>query len=597
MQSKQTLASIFHFLQLTSGKKSIFLFCFIIFLNGLAALLEGLSFSLILLALTALAVKEFTLPSLLQGFFIHYSQQQLFLIFFSGAIGSQLMRSFLHYVAQMEMTKLAAKIQREAQKKIYAQIFRFSYPYASQYKAGDLVEHVNGPLHFCTHIMDGLNRFMISLFMMAASLFVMFMLSPLLTIMCLIFFCVAGFFQRFILRKIAQASAGCSETLVSLSKNSVQSLNSIKAIHIYNRQAHILEEASKTLGEMSAATKRINLWNHFIQPLNETLGILLVAGCLLAGSILLKNGELPLLPVLLTFLTLTYRFSTRLQSFMQTLGTFSYYKGHLDRFSAILNDHDKEFLSETGKEFADFSDHIAFKNVSFCYPGRKEYAIQNLSLAIRKGSVTALVGHSGAGKTSILELLVRLYEPSEGSLFVDGVSLTQYNLKSWRNRLGVVSQDAIIFNETIAENIRFGSEAPLKKIEEAAQLAGIHSFILSLPKQYETVVGERGYRLSGGERQRLALARALVKDPKILILDEATSSLDSESEHLIQEALETFRGRKTMIIVAHRLSTIAEADEIFVLDKGQLIEKGRHENLLQLGGRYQLFWNLQTKKL
>jgi len=195
------------------------------------------------------------------------------------------------------------------------------------------------------------------------------------------------------------------------------------------------------------------------------------------------------------------------------------------------------------------------------------------------------------------DLLIRLYDPSDGHIAIDGIDLKELTIGSWRNALGVVSQDTFIFNETIADNIRFGNlEATIDQVMHAAKMAGAHEFITHLPQGYETIVGERGYRLSGGQRQRIALARALVRDPGILILDEATSNLDSQSERLIQEALEKFRGNKTVIIVAHRLSTVVDADTIVVMDQGTVVEKGTHEELLIQEGTYAAFWAMQARK-
>jgi ATP-binding cassette subfamily B protein/subfamily B ATP-binding cassette protein MsbA len=219
-----------------------------------------------------------------------------------------------------------------------------------------------------------------------------------------------------------------------------------------------------------------------------------------------------------------------------------------------------------------------------------------MSLEMPRGKTIAFVGSSGAGKSSILDLLLRLYEPTQGAILIDGVDLRTYSTGSWRNYLGVVSQDISIFNDTVEENIRFGAlHATAQDVCHAAEQAGLESFIYSLPEGYNTIVGERGFRLSGGQRQRLALARALLRNPDILILDEATSNLDSYSESLIQDALERLRSERTILIVAHRLSTIMNADQIYVLDQGDLIEQGNHSSLLAQKGVYARFWELQVQ--
>ncbi|MFZ0565736.1 MAG: ATP-binding cassette domain-containing protein, partial [Chlamydiales bacterium] len=205
---------------------------------------------------------------------------------------------------------------------------------------------------------------------------------------------------------------------------------------------------------------------------------------------------------------------------------------------------------------------------------------------------------SGGGKSTLIDLLLRLYNPSVGNIFLDGKKISDYDITSWRKLFGVVTQDTFLFNDTVEENIRFGElKASRKQIVEMAKLAGAHDFISLLPKGYETVVGDRGYRLSGGEKQRLSLARCLVRDPQILVLDEATSNLDSCSESVIQNTLEKFNKEKTMIVIAHRLSTITHADLICVIENGQIIEKGTHGALLKSKGRYHFYWNLQASGL
>jgi ABC-type multidrug transport system fused ATPase/permease subunit len=223
--------------------------------------------------------------------------------------------------------------------------------------------------------------------------------------------------------------------------------------------------------------------------------------------------------------------------------------------------------------------------------------LKNISFSIRKGMVVGIVGISGSGKTSLIDLLLRLYEPIEGKIFVNKMDIRNLAVDSWRAKFGVVGQDAFLFDETIEDNIRFGQDAlPLEQIEKAARSAGIEDLIRRLPRGYQTIVGERGLRLSGGERQRLALARALLRDPEILILDEATSNLDSHSEHFIQNALAEIQKTKTAIVIAHRLSTIVDSDLILVVEHGKIIESGTHEHLLKLQGRYSHLWELQTKK-
>lgn len=559
------------------------------------ALLEGFSFSFLLIALKTLGGGTAMIP--LIGTWVEgWKQSHVFALFFALAVISQILRSALTYMAQLATTFLGASVQMRLQERIYAQIFRFSYRFISSYKTGDLVDYVTTCPQSVMIMLDSVNRLLVTLLILCVIIVFMCMISLPLTLLNIFFFVCAVISQRFVIRKITQASQKHANAVAELTKKSIQAFSGIKGIYLFGREKEMLQMMNKSLHTSAEEYKKMHIWNHFILPFNEVIGIFLVGISLLCGIFLLQDTATSLLPTLLIFLTLIYRFSTRVQVFMASLGSLSYYSGSFKRMEEILSEEEKEFASDEGSPFPGLNQSIVFESVSLKYPGKDEMALKDLSFTIDKGSITALVGHSGAGKTTVLEVLARLYEPLQGDIYVDNKNLRNYRAASWRNALGVVSQDAIIFNESIEENIRFGNRtASHEKIEEVAHLAGIHSFITTLPKGYETTVGERGYRLSGGEKQRIALARALVRDPEILILDEATSNLDSAAEYLILEALEKFRGKKTLIVVAHRLSTIAQADQILVIDKGKLVEIGTHQDLLQVGGRYQLFWDLQTK--
>jgi subfamily B ATP-binding cassette protein MsbA len=220
--------------------------------------------------------------------------------------------------------------------------------------------------------------------------------------------------------------------------------------------------------------------------------------------------------------------------------------------------------------------------------------LKDINLSIRRGEITAIVGKSGVGKTTLVDLLPRFHDPSKGAIFIDGIDISMATLKSLRNQLGVVSQDVILFNDTVKNNIAFGKfDAKDDEIMSAAEAAYAHEFIAGLPQGYETVIGERGVRLSGGQRQRLSIARAILKNPPILILDEATSSLDTESEVMVQKALENLMENRTTFVIAHRLSTIRRATRIIVLDKGRIVESGTHEELIRTGGMYKRLYELQ----
>jgi ATP-binding cassette subfamily B protein/subfamily B ATP-binding cassette protein MsbA len=267
----------------------------------------------------------------------------------------------------------------------------------------------------------------------------------------------------------------------------------------------------------------------------------------------------------------------------------------LDLLNKLLEPADKQFRRRSGLKFKSLQQGITLRNLTLQYDPELQPALRNINLSIPSGSTVALVGSSGAGKSSLADLLVGLYEPTEGQMLVDGKPLTDFDLISWQQQLGVVSQDTFLFNATIAANISHGSpNATRAQIVDAAEKAQAAGFISDLPDGYDTLIGERGYILSGGQRQRLSLARAILRDPELLILDEATSALDTQSERLVQQAIDQFERQHTVLVIAHRLSTIVKADLICVLEKGQIVEQGNHQELLEKRGIYAGLWRQQV---
>lgn len=572
--------------------------------NVLAALLEGLSFACILLALTALNshssldLGNHSFLPMLATWTHSLSPRRAFVLFLMLAFILQILRSGLTYLGQITAISLGNQIQIEAQKKVYQQILRFTFPFVSQYKTGDLVEYAKIPATLINALMDPLNRFLVAGFAIIVSIGVMVFLSVPLTLFAVLLFGFLAFSQKFIISNVSKVSHHLSNHIVEFSMHMIQNLHGMRVIHTYARQENVMEKVLSTLNKIARSTKQLNLWSQSIPPLNEVMGIALVGTFLIIGEWLLGNQQTNSLPILLTFITIVHRLNSRVQAVLTNIATVASSSGQMLRLEEILSDRNKDFSSSGGLPFCEFTKAIEFQDVVLRYGEVRESAIQHLSFMIPKGATVAFVGSSGAGKSSIMDLLIRLYDPTSGKIRVDGVDLKEYNTASWRDTLGVVSQDTFIFNDTIEENIRFGLlDASMNQIIEAAQIAEAHEFITRLPNGYQTALGERGYRLSGGERQRIALARSLVRNPELLILDEATSSLDTQSERLIQKALSYFRGKKTVILVAHRLSTVLDADIIYVLEKGRIVESGSHAKLMAMEGRYSFFWNAQSSEI
>ena len=570
--------------------------------NLLAAVLEGGTFALLLLAFSALEgkqIQDFHFPAWipLTDWLSTLTSTRLFYFFVLSAIGFQAFRGLVSFISLHGTSLLSLKVQTAAQKQVYHQIFKFSFPFVSQYKVGDLNEYVKGPAVLIPGLFDNLNRFIVSLFMIFGLIGVLFWISPKLTFFTLFLFGFFALTQNLIIKKIRMFSEQLSKHLFDFSHQSVQALQGIRPIHIFHRHDYMLNKVAELLGRIARSSKRTYFWNNIIPTMNETINVLLVGGILIIGSYLLVHGKGDVISNLLTYVALTYRLATRSQICMTALGSVGVLFGSVQRLNEILDDGDKEYLPHGGKELKSWLQRIEFDRVSLQYPKSAKLALHEVSFTIEKGTTVAFVGLSGAGKSSVLDLILGLHPPTEGEIRIDSNPLRSFSQESWRRRIGVVSQDIFIFNESIEENIRFGDEqATHQQIQQAAALAGIAEFIEHLPNGYQTLIGERGFRLSGGERQRIALARALLKNPEILILDEATSNLDSFSEQLIQQSLKQMQQNKTMIMVAHRLSSVVMADQIIVLEKGRVIEMGRHFDLIRLNGRYAKLWKLQTAK-
>lgn len=574
-------------------RKNALLCSLLLFFNILASILEGVSFTLLLACFAVLTGEAVTFKWLS---FLSYNYTHPLLFFLSGAIFLQLLRSFAVYLGQLMSTLLTVKIQEGVQTYLFRKILRMNFIEISQFKRGDLIHQVTVPSTFIPSLFDEYNRLSVALLLSLSYLFLMLNISFPLTclILCLLF--LTAFIQKFLFAKISNASQAQTNHIAELSKQTAQNLEGLKSLHLFQRQEYALSKIETILESISLATLKMKKWSSLIPTLNESLGVILVGISLLIGTLFLQKEGALSTSYLFIFLTLTYRLGNRLQQMMVSRGVIAYYAGPLQRLEE-LNATTQASPQVASEKIAPicFNNSLSFENVSFKYVQKKTEALHNISLTIPKKHVTALVGTSGGGKSSLIDLLLRLYEPSQGKIKLDGTPVDVYSLPIWRELFGVVPQHPFLFNDTIEANIRFGKlQASHEEIVHAAQMAGADAFIQKLPHGYQTPIGESGHRLSGGEKQRISLAQALIRDPEILVLDEATSHLDSHSEQMIQESLKILRKEKTMLIVAHRLATIQTADLIYVVENGRIAEKGSHQELLELGGRYQLFWNLQT---
>lgn len=592
-------------LQVIIGKNNANLLWFLgVFVASVvSAALEGVSFGVLLLGFKSanggLVSENRLITSLYEWIGAHGGSgaNQMFFKFTLLSLVFQMFRCVFSILSALLTSSVSIRIQKVAQEKVYNQIFQLAYPFVSKYKVGDLIDHAKNPASVIPLSLDLMNRIFVSFSLFLGLLLMMFLISINLTIVTIACFGVFVLFQKFFIKNINTSSRRLTDNLVELSHQTIQSLQALRLIHTFHRQNYVRKKVFNTFEKIAELSKKIYLWNSSIPVANELINIVFVGVILVSGLYMLQQSDNNILANLITFLALAYRLSVRLQGAMISLGALTIQVPNMRRLNDIMRSDDKEYLEVRENRVPMNWNQIEFRDVVFKYNDALDPALKNFSMKILKGFTTAIVGSSGAGKSTIIDLLLRLYTPTEGGIYLDSENLNSFNLEDWRNLLGVVNQDIFIFDDTIEENIRFGRlNATEAEIIAAAKAAGAHEFIDRLEKKYSSHLGERGYKLSGGEKQRIALARVLLRNTEVLILDEATSNLDSISEGLIQKFLDNNHKYKTILIVAHRLSSVIHADQIVVMDRGCIVETGVHEELLALNGMYARLWQHQLKE-
>jgi ATP-binding cassette, subfamily B, bacterial MsbA len=391
-------------------------------------------------------------------------------------------------------------------------------------------------------------------------------------------------------RQAKRTSIQATATNAELTQRMIETLGGMKLIRAYGRESHEQHRFDVASLAVSKVFFKLDRIAALVHPLSEILTVALLLGILLATA-MVAPGQMA---VSAAFLLLLYRLQPRIKQFDLDRVALDSFSGSLEEVRSLLEKSDKPYLHNGTRALASIEKGIIFDNVSLSYDSGKGAALKHVTCSISIGETTAFVGPSGAGKSSLINLICRFYDPSSGHLLIDGVPLPEFDLVWWRKQIAVVSQEVYLFNASVAENIAYGKlDATREELVEAARKAHALDFIEELPNGIETILGDQGIGLSGGQRQRLALARAFIRDPQILILDEATNSLDLISEGVVQDALEQFGRNRTVLIVAHRISTIEHADKIIVLDSGRVVESGTVAQLSAADGLFSRFYALQ----
>jgi subfamily B ATP-binding cassette protein MsbA len=504
-------------------------------------------------------------------------------------------KNLFRYLSLYFLAPVRNGIVRDFRQKMVNKMLDLPLSFFSNERKGDLMSRFTADVQeiewSIVGVMEAIVREPI---VILGSLAFMIYISPPLTVFVFGLLIFTGIIIGGIGRSLRKQSGEAQTKLGFIVSLVEETLGGLRIIKGFNAEAYQRGRFEKENKDYAQTLTKIYRRRDIASPLSEFLGISVVSVLLWYGSRQVFSGTLSAE----TFITFLYAFFNVIdpaKAFSSAIYSIRKGMGAVERVQSVLNADLQIHDSPNALEIREFHDQIEFKNVSFQYQNAERPALHNIDLSIPRGKRVALVGASGAGKSTIADLLPRFYEVSSGQILVDGNDIRQLRTKSLRALMGIVSQEAILFNDTVRNNIAFGTEGVTDEaIEAAAKAANAHEFIVRMPGRYEANIGDRGGKLSGGQRQRLTIARALLKNPPILILDEATSALDSESEQLVQHALERLLENRTALVIAHRLSTVQDADEIIVLDQGKIVERGTHESLMRHGQIYRKLVDLQA---
>jgi len=506
-----------------------------------------------------------------------------------------LMKNLFRYGAVWFQSELRMAVVRDVRDALFYKALTLPLSYYSDERKGDLMARMNsdvGEIEVAVvSLLELIFREPIAIIINVASLIY---LSPQLTIVSFFLLPISAFVISRIGKSLKRTAKKGQEQMGFLFSAMEEGLGGIRIIKAFNAIPSFFENfKGQNLKHQKLVTKTFR--KRDLSPLlNEVLGAAVMLSLVWFGGKMILESDSDALSgeVFLTFIIVFSQLLRPIQSVSNNMANMTKAHASQDRINEVLNADERIIEKENARSISNFEHEIIYENVSFKY--REELILKNINLKVKKGATIAIVGESGSGKSTMMDLLPRFYDVTDGRLLVDGTDVRDLKIMDLRGLIGIVSQESILFNLSVKENIAFGDPNPnMDRVVEAAKIANAKNFIDALEHGYETIIGERGNKLSGGQKQRLSIARAIYKDPKILILDEATSALDTESEKLVQEALELIMKNRTSLVIAHRLSTIRKADEIIVLSKGEIIERGNHIQLLESKGAYYKFCLLQ----